>query len=302
MKEWILMIGKFGLAVSGVLWLLAACNDDREAGIQYHLDITVSAPDVVKDLKDDLYFADIFPGGSLGSANYKVRISIFLYGEDGTLFDDETKYVDDFATDVKITIPVPAGKYTAVATADIVESNGSQANPMFWQIEDISLLENLKITSLHRSGTHGVLGIGKSVVTINKVETLTLALKPAGSLIQYRFWSAHVEQISTIILEYDKESDFYHASDGVSKLLVSSASREEGGIRWMHSISVESGYTGYIIAYYTLPMQNQALTWTTLDMAGNIVKTGRVSFDVQAGVNPLIEIDAVDGETNISNL
>jgi hypothetical protein len=284
---------------------LLSCEKDVEPDVKYQLNITVNAWDAVKDLRDDATNVNLFPSSGEIRSNYgevgHVRIQLFVYDETGSLFDKEdTWIVDNFAQTVTCTKVLPAGEYTLVATADVVMNTGERIDIENWSFGNISQLKNLKIkdNSLLRA-YYKALGVYKGEISLNKLESMEVRLKPAGSLVTVRFKNVAPEQVSLIGYAWVSENDYYVVHNGQSNIL-KGYWETTGDIN--ETLTVRPDTTGYVASNYFLPLQSQTIYWATFTGSSYEILNGdSIIFDVRQGENLLIMADAKEVKTTVND-
>ncbi|MDR3261105.1 MAG: FimB/Mfa2 family fimbrial subunit [Tannerella sp.] len=292
MKKTILMI-------CGIVFLMASCNEDNDVDIQYQVTIRIDAMDVVKNLREDADGTELFPNGEIivsGANPLHPRIKCLIYDSDGSLFTEETRIVDDFTKTVSITTKLPGGNYTIVASADLVQHTGDQVNFEFWKFENTSSLEDFKITDLKfDAGLYKVLGIYKNAININEGINSEIRIKPAGSLITFRFWTEFSNEISKIAYSWNKHPDYYHVNDNKATYLdLEKPYKEE--------FEIDPKYQAFVGVQYFLSTQDLNIHWWTT-LSDETVNEGNVVFNtLTPGINYLVSINVISSDLQITEL
>lgn len=280
-----------------ILWMmiavLAACNNDKEVEIEYQLTAKIDVLDVVKDLKD-LDNAALFPNGSIPDEDYSSRVRFFVYDDQGDLCFDKTTITKDFSEVVTISTALKKGKYTLIATADLVKASNNKVSFEFWIFNQIKSLDKFTIKDDDYVGwEYKALGICNVELDMESSHTINAKVKPVGSLITFYFSNINSNSISTIYYERSKTSDYYSVVDG-NPVAKSGTFYSE--------YQTKSQYTGYYDQRYYLPMQNMTLSWETSNSSGQLVKSGNTTFNIEQGKNKVIRIDVTTGAVQNSSV
>jgi len=261
------------------------------ADINYQLTTTITAIDVVKNIKD-IDNSDLFPNGLVGEGE-KVRISLFIYNQSGELIIEETKLLNSFAEVLTLNKQIKEGNYTVISCVDVVDAdNLTTVKTEYWKFENKDKFQNLKAT--FQSGFQWytfVLGYSKQTISINKAQSLNINLIPTGSMVTLNFDYLNLSQIQTIKLGIITWNNYLSLSDGISN---TSELLNDGNVS-----TLEKGeYRNRIKSIYCLPSNQLTIKWVGLNAAGNQIKSGTIpSSALIAGQNKIITIDTSTGLT-----
>jgi hypothetical protein len=271
----------------------SSCNDkNKGVDIQYQLTVSVDVRNVVKNLKD-LDNTDYFSNGVIPDEDYRVRINLFIYKEDGSLVSKEMQIVDNFYKKMEVKKSMDTGKYTLVASADIVKSTGSNVDFEFWKFENTDDLRSLRVVDLkYKVFYYKAIGVSTKTIEIEKSESQEIVVDPIGSLITFYFYNASASKIAYIIYEWSKSAEYYRVDDEESNVITSAVS---------DGFEVTSQYTGYYDPRYFLPTQDIELIWGTLTAAEKVVNAGSKVFNIQKDVNQTLSIDVQSGSTQLKS-
>ena len=272
-----------------VIAVLTSCNKDLNLDMKYQLTATITAIDVVKNIKD-IANSDLFPNGSVGEGE-KIRISVFIYDQSDKLIIEESRLLNTFAEVLTLDKPIKEGNYTIICCADVVDAdNLTTVNTEFWKFENKDLLQNLKATFPSNMQYYSfVLGYSKQSISINKSQVLNISLKPAGSMVTLDFDYLNLSQIQTIKMGIITWNNYLSLSDAIpntSELL------NDGNV-----FALEKGeYRNKIKSIYCLPSNKLTIKWVGLNAAGNQIKSGTIpSTALVAGQNKIYTIDTSTG-------
>jgi hypothetical protein len=275
--------------------LLFSCNQDKEVEIQNQLSVSIDVFDVVKDFKEDSNNKDLFRDGVLVMKDYHVRIQLYIYNNEGILVSENIKIVDDFAQKVNIIAVLPVGTYTIVASADVVKTENDQIKFEYWSFDKTSDIRIFKITDLNFVGSiYKAIGVYKNTLMIDKPESLDIKVKPIGSLVSFRFrYNENANRFSTIKFIWDKTNDYYSVDEGDPNILHRQGNYE--------ILEVNPEYYSEVWDVYFLSIQNQIMTWEANSTSGEAVNNGVVTFDIEQGINLVVETDVITGNYTIRN-
>jgi hypothetical protein len=288
MKEWILMIGKFGLAVSGVLWLMVSCSKDAE--IQYQVKITIDAFDIVKDLKwpDNYERLYVFPNGEIDRSDMQARVKLFVYDNGGALISEDEELIANYMETVTITKTLMSGEYTFVSSADmiLIKENG----PPFemWEFENKSTLNDFRINDKNTKSYHyKTLGVHQMTMRIDKVENITMNMEPAGALVYFAFSGDTYKSLDSIKYTWSKGNEYYKVKEGYSVPMIAT---------FYDMTEVDSQDKGVYDIIYFLPAEGVTFTWEAYQ-ASLKSQGGSITFDIRQKDNFMIYSDVTTGET-----
>ena len=272
--------------------LIASCNEDNMVDINYQLTATITAIDVVKNIKD-IDNSDLFANGKVGE-DEKVRISLFVYNQSGELVIEDTKLLNTFAEVLTFNKPIKEGNYTLICCADVVDAdNLSTVKTEYWKFENKNLLQNVKATFPEEMQYYTfVLGYSNQSISINKSQNLNINLKPTGSMVTLDFDYLNLSQVQSIKLGIITWNNYFSLSDGTSN---TSELLNDGNV-----FTLEKGeYRNKIKSIYCLPSNKLTIKWVGLNATGNQVTSGTIpSSAVVAGQNKIYTINTSTGVVN----
>jgi hypothetical protein len=280
--------------VTLLIGMICLLSCDKEDVVKYQLTVRIDALDVVKDIKD-LNNSDFFHNGVIPLVNsYQVRIKLLVYGKDAALVDEDTRFVDSFAEIATITKLLPAGIYTLVATADVVQKTGEQVDVEFWHFDNVTSLKELRLTDTRLNGFHGkTVGVYQNTLDVDRPASLNINIKPAGSLVFFQFYPNTVNTVSSCSIVLDKCNDYYLVNEGISY------PSDYGFYHDRPDVWFVNG-TNYVIMLYFMPVQNVSFMWNaTVDQTAN---EGSITFDVEAGRNLYINTDVISGVSTVKSV
>ncbi|MDR1357298.1 MAG: hypothetical protein LBJ58_06485 [Tannerellaceae bacterium] len=296
---------KIIFALTGILLFFnsSSCDpnkdkDDTGSGtngggvdIKYEMTVSIDALDVVKNLKD-LDNTDLFPNGVIDNEGYCVRAQLFVFNEDGSLFSEDVQMLADFSQKAKVTKSMPSGKYTLVATADMVRLDGEKVEFQCWDFQNKTSLRNFRIVDIGYVGLeYKALGVSRSEVEIKKALSENIDVQPVGALITFFFHNLNASEMGYLYYAWNKDQDYYSAGDGTSNSVNDDIENE---------YEVDAQYTGFYDKRYFLPVNNVTLFWATLTKDIVVIKEGNTAFNVEVGNNITITVDVKAGTAAVS--
>lgn len=161
-----------------------SCTND-EIEISYNTTFKVNPSTVIKP------FTFEFNAGELEgfSSNYKLRLRLLIYNSDGILVQEATDYFGNYATLMNATLPLSPGKYTAIATSDIVKMSSNKISLEYWTLHDYKNLSTTRLNDAGYIGQNTILGISKKEFTVSgQNDNIKIDVQPAGALayVNYR--------------------------------------------------------------------------------------------------------------------
>ncbi|MDR1645994.1 MAG: hypothetical protein LBS05_09300 [Tannerellaceae bacterium] len=276
------------------LAMLTSCGEGnkKDVDIQYQLTVSVDVRNVVKDLVD-IYGVDYFPNGELDDDDYSVRINLFIYDDEGSLVEKESQIVDDFYQKLEVKKSMNTGEYTLVATADLVEVNGDDISLEFWKFSNTSNLRDLRAVEQGYAGYYyKALGVTKEVVEIEKSQSLTMNVKPAGALVTFYFTDLDASTMASLVYEWDRDADYYLIDDEVGKI--------DKATVLSYTYEVKKEYTGLYQSRYYIPSEIE-FTWGTFTADEKLIKSGSTTLNIHRGVNQILTINVQTGSTSLKS-
>lgn len=278
----------------GVAILLTSCNKDLDLDIKFKLTANIDAMGVVKNLKK-IDNSDLFPDGTIPTS-FKVRITYLIYNSLGELEYQEVKLLNDFSENLKIESSIKEGEYSIVSCVDVVSAKDlSKVEEEYWRFENVNSFKDCKVKYPDEFMPYytDVLGYSKQTVKINKSESLTLNLKPVGSLITINFDYLNLAKIQELKVKYITWNDYFSISDGTSSV---KELLNDGSV-WAYEKDEE--FRNLITNTYLLPSNKLTIKWEGYDINGNLVKSGIVpSSSLTDGTNKIITINTNTGTSS----
>ena len=272
--------------------LLYSCNKNLELNLNYELTTKIDILDVVKDLKD-YDNSDLFPNGTIDVTDGKVRVTFFIYDSNGVLVSENTQLVDDFSKTVTITTNVAKGVYTLVSFADIVGVANNKINTELWTIGNKESLRDLKVTkSSSNLFQYMALGITKSIITLDKSESINIKTEPAGSLVTFLFTNIDQTKVASLSYGWNRESDYYLINDQKPNIVA--------GV-WTNEFIMQPSISKYYDQRYFLPIDQLSFAWISYSPSLTQVLSKAMTVNVQSGINKVITIDVKSGLYSESN-
>lgn len=257
--------------------------------INYQLTATITAIDVVKNIKD-IANSDLFTNGSVGDEE-KVRISLFVYNKSGELVIEDTKLLNSFAEVLTIKKPIKEGNYTVICCADVVDAdNLSTVKTEYWKFDNKNLLQNVKATFPFDMQYYTfVLGYSNQSISINKSQNLNISLKPTGAMITFDFDYLNLSKVETIKMGIITWNNYFSLSDGVSNV---SELLNDGNV-----FTLQKGeYRNKVKSIYCLPSNKLTVKWVGLNAVGEQLVSGTIpSSAIIAGQNKIFTINTSTG-------
>ncbi|MDR1500460.1 MAG: hypothetical protein LBI58_05715 [Tannerellaceae bacterium] len=281
------------LLIAGIFFLTACPPGDKKGGvdIKYEMKVSVDVLDVVKDLRD-LDNAELFPDGVIDDGSH-VRVKLFIFDDsDDSLFSEDTQIIDDFSQKATVTKSMASGRYTIVATADMVENDGDKITFQCWDFKNTASLRNFRIIDLGYKGySYKAMGVSQVTVDVNRSLSTDIKVEPVGALVTFFFQNLNISEVAYLYYAWDKVADYYLVGDGTSNSIDNDVENE---------YEVSKDYTGVYDQRYFLPVRDVSLTWGTFDKDIKVVKSNTLKFNVEKGKNITIGVDTKSGTANVS--
>lgn len=195
-----------------IIGALSACTNEDQIDIQYETTFKLMPSSVISGFKEYKEGDFIMEDGD------KIRTSLFIYDKSGMLVDKQVSYLDSYSDVMNISTPLPLGEYIAVATTDVVEYSNSKVSFEFWMFKDPEKLSTFNIVDAgYTKSDTKILGISSINVSVDKRSEITIPIKPAGSLITYRFYDIHkFDDIIMMGLYYSRTNDYLFFDENAS--------------------------------------------------------------------------------------
>lgn len=177
MKKYILLV------VSAVALAFTSCSNKDEIEIQFQTDITIKTNDVISNLKDynDNNYFHLVEGE-------KLRVSTFIYGEDGAIKGKQEYLLNDYNEDLNISLKLPNGKYNLITISSVSYDNN---NRNFWEYSGIDNINTFSLKQQRFDSDRAMLGLAEDIIVVDNEKTnSTINLKPATALVtvNFRYW------------------------------------------------------------------------------------------------------------------
>lgn len=172
---------KYIIVLIGLMAYFSSCTDQDEVDINYQVDFTVSPAKVMENFKEVKEGA----GNLELTDEYKLRLSAFIYDQEGNLVLKNEKLVDNYNTDFTFSDILPTGNYTVVALSSVVVGNSlDNLETELYLFSDYNRLNEFTIEQ-HNFRRFSVLGIAEYPLNIdNQKQEATIRLKPATSMLE----------------------------------------------------------------------------------------------------------------------
>ena len=114
LQNCLIMKKYFFMIVSAVVLSFTSCADGEEIDVKYGTTISVSAKNVLQS------FIEKKPGDFTLADEEKLRISLFLYGDDDKLIANFEQLCSGYDEEYSFTVPLSRGKYKVIALSNVV--------------------------------------------------------------------------------------------------------------------------------------------------------------------------------------
>jgi hypothetical protein len=276
MRKLVLMIGKFGLAVGGIL-LLLACNDDKEADIRYELTANIDVSEMAKGVKDG-NLADII---TADGNNFLVTVTYLIYDEAGRQVYKDGEKDSNFFKEIAFSTTLGEGNYTLVALAwtGYSEDVGTAS----WETLNENSLHTLKVkTNVFPVGVT-IMGVVKAQITVSQSKNITLAVQPTGSFFSLNFIASSQADVKFYKVILTERNDEYLVEDEISSMET---------VIWEKTITAPSGLNMNGLPFFFFPVKQLKIVWMALDESGEILYyNDDIVIDIEKGRNGVIIID-----------
>ncbi len=267
-----------------LVFVVAACNDDKEVEIGYQLTSNIDILDVVKNFKD-LDGSLIFENGELLYDDEYIVLSYTVFDKDGSSIIDKEMELSDFASTTSITTPVKKGEYTIVVCAYIADDDKE-----WWIPEGKSKFKDYKIRYTDSwIGLSGVLGVWEQTITVNKSMIVPVNMEPAISMVLLDFDYLDLSGMQTIKLNLVTWNNFYDIAKDQGQLL----ELLNGGYLFEFK---KGDYRNIVRGICYLPASKFTINWAGYNAKNELVRQGAVpSSAITAGKTKIIAIDTRTG-------
>lgn len=298
MKKYIL-----GFVVT-VICLFSSCTND-DVTIAYQTTIKINPSTVVSPFES-------FATGDLEllTSDYKLRTRLLVYDEDGNLTYQDVKFLNNFTETMTSSPNLPEGKYTAVATTDIVKYDNSEVSFQFWALSDSTEINTVKLADTGYIGNQrSILGVKSASFSVSKSgnDILSMSVKPAGALFFVLYKNIHTySNIYDLGVTIQKANDYLSFDNNGNN----SASFKSNGTNydyWMVHFDPSDNYyssSTHIYDYaFILPASNYGIKFE-LDFTSGSTKNsnyyGGWNLNIEAGQEYSMSIDLADKSNNFS--
>lgn len=263
----------YTLAIAAIL---TSCKND-EITISKPVNFTVNPSSVVTP-----FSAGEINAGDLESFHQdcKLIVELYIYNAEGDLVKKFSESFNNYAVQMKSSLFLPSGDYTAVAIThvdDLVD------DIHYWKIEGIEKLEGLRIIDGgYVGGQNKVLGVSTYNFSVDKyTEDISINVQPAGSLLTvfyYNFKALSSYDVEGYYLFGNKTMDYLEFDrSGYTNVV---ANNHGGSYDWLLDYLDMSYYSSSsatnIYSYeFTLPMTNIGLQY--------YIKIGDTYYSVGSG-------------------
>lgn len=272
-----------------IIGALSACTNEDQIDIQYETTFKLMPSSVISGFKE-------YKEGEFRMQDgFKIRTSLFIYDKSGMLVDKQVSYLDSYSDVMNITAPLPLGEYIAVATTDVVKYSNSNVSLELWIFKDPEELSTFNIVDAGYIGySNEILGTSSINFTVDKQSEITIPIKPAGSLITYRFYDIHkFDDIIMMGLYFSRTNDYLFFDENASpqtKII----SKGKFDYRIAELDLTDSFYDPYDIIYgynFKLPDPEFVCKFALLYTNGYIQYTDPMTIKMEAGQQYLATLD-----------
>ena len=285
------------LMAIAIVAIFSSCSND---------DITIGAPSVVNINASSVISSFVeYNEGELevASSGYSIRIRGLVYNTRGELVADETGYFSNYNQSLSLKSYLSPGTYTVIGISDVVAKSGSSVETEFWTVSGEAKLAEMQIVDQKKVGYEArVLGLAKGTLTVqgSQSNSLTLDLKPAGSLIYAFVMNREAfsgRDISSYNVYANKTSDAIKFDANGNYTITE---RQEDGIIYK-LFGFESGTGGVYGLNYILPMKNVEVWFTANEDGENktFPTDNRATLNISAGEEYEFDLYL---DTNIYNI
>ena len=170
------------LMAIAIVAILSSCSND---------DVTISRTFTIKVNPSGVIsgFPEENPGELTSfDTSCKLRVRVLVYNDNGLLAYADSVFLNNYQTDMSVPTTLPVGKYTIVATTDVVEYS-SKVTDEAWNLSEKDNINNTKIKAIEESNLYGgkynILGVASQVVDISdNTQSVVLYPTSAGALIR----------------------------------------------------------------------------------------------------------------------
>ena len=209
------------MIVSAVVLSFTSCADGEEIDVKYGTTISVSAKNVLQS------FIEKKPGDFTLADEEKLRISLFLYGDDDKLIANFEQLCSGYDEEYSFTVPLSRGKYKVIALSNVVVLS-EDGTFEIWKYANIENYNKFRIeTSPLLAGfSQTMLGLIDTEFSVNDSQNnnVVLSLNPAtsfavltyhnciNSYVTYLNWKDNAPVGTTGGPSYDLDFQFLYTS------------------------------------------------------------------------------------------
>lgn len=261
MKKFIYKLGAVCLAL--LPSLLVSCSNDDAVTISKKTQIRVNPATVLENFTFQLNAGDL----DGVSNNEELRVSLFVYDEDGILINSFENKLRNYLTISDFEINLDAGKeYTAIAITDVIKTDDYTSQHYLkevWGIKGEQNISTLEISYLPSDplyqdyGQRGILGVGSTKLTSGVAASIDV--KAAGALICSLMRNIHeYNDVSVIWSRANRNNGFYKfESDG--EWISNPDTDLRGELQYLEPASYPDSYGIYTYSFI-MPQTNYVIT------------------------------------------
>ena len=237
--------------------------------------------------------------------DYKLRIRLLAYNEEGILVASDEAFSDDYTHIQTFSFDLVDGTYTTVAITDVILPGTDGIE--FYTLANQQRLSTTQVSDAgYIGGAMGILGLSTERRTISSsTGDVTIQVKPAGALIvcEIEDWNActnfvnsdgdPIDASSFTLAANQLSSDLSLNSNGDPIFSVNSSS--EYAYRWFamdRNPQYTRGY-GYIFKF---PMKNVKLKWQVRDADKTYAWGEPILLDIEIGKEYYFSLDVASDE------
>lgn len=207
------------------------------------------------------------PGELAGfDSDYRLRITVLAYNEDGDLEAQDVTYCKNYNEIGTIQLHLlPENTYTVYAITDVMSDE-----TQFWKIEGKESLSTTKIVDQeYMGGQYKILGIASQKISVNEgaVNEITLNPQAAGALCVVEFNSIHkYSNVENYTLETTKSPNYLQFTDNNADGYNTTEESNNGEFSWRLSFvepkEWESSTQNIYWYQFVFPMKNVGFRFT----------------------------------------
>lgn len=299
------------LMAIAIVAIFASCSND-DITIKRTLTIKVDPSGVISP------FPEEYPSELTSfDTSCKLRVRVLAYDDNGLLAYADSVFLNNYQSDMSVSTSLPVGKYTFVATTDVVEYS-SKVTDEAWNLSEKDNINNTKIKAREQSGLfagkYNILGITSQAVNISE-DTQSVALNPtpAGALIRIYYLNVtYYTDVTYYSLWANRGSSLVSFdSNGAPKMTPENNNNQmDFCLSWtnVNNARTQDWWATYSWAFmFPVDNVNFQFYWTVEDaeyvseLKEYTMGEQKTISSLKAGEEWLIEADCYNNEIEISN-